>query len=208
MSRPQIKGKVFGIGFHKTGTTSLGLALRHLGFRVCGPIGVREPRIADRVQSLAVSHLDHYDAFQDNPWPILFKFLDQHCPGSKFILTTRAPDDWIRSVVNHFGGQATPMREMIYGSGMGDPRGHETQYLRVYNDHHKAVLNYFTGREKDLLILRITEGDGWEKLCPFLVRPCPDVAFPVANAASDRRSSSTRVWRRIPGRLTQIFHRR
>lgn len=37
--------KVFGIGFHKTGTTFLGQALEVLGYDVHGPIGVLEEDI-------------------------------------------------------------------------------------------------------------------------------------------------------------------
>jgi hypothetical protein len=32
-----MKTKVFGIGFHKTATTSLAKALSYLGYRVTGP---------------------------------------------------------------------------------------------------------------------------------------------------------------------------
>jgi hypothetical protein len=34
-----------------------------------------------------------------------------------------------------------------------------------------------------LLELAICEGEGWEKLCPFLDVPVPAVPFPVKNTA-------------------------
>jgi UDP-N-acetylmuramate-alanine ligase len=49
MQRPEIEEmetKVFCIGFHKTGTTSLAVALKTLGYRVTGPNGVHDPDIA------------------------------------------------------------------------------------------------------------------------------------------------------------------
>ena len=39
--------KVFCLGFHKTGTTSLGVALGILGYRVSGAFGVNDPDIAE-----------------------------------------------------------------------------------------------------------------------------------------------------------------
>ena len=83
--------KVFGIGFHKTGTTSLALALRQLGYSVTGPNGVNDPNISQNARALVRDLVDQFDAFQDNPWPILFRELDEWYPNSKFVLTLREP---------------------------------------------------------------------------------------------------------------------
>ena len=40
------------------------------------------------------------------------------------------------------------------------------------------VLFYFSKREKDLLVLDICGGEGWEKLCKFLHVPVPNKKFP------------------------------
>src|SRR5438309_7687244 len=112
-----MKTKVFGIGFHKTGTTSLAKALSYLGYRVTGPNGVNNPDITREVYNMAFDLAKRFDAFQDNPWPILYKELDERFPGSKFVLTVRSTSDWIKSVVNHFAEEETPMREWIYGVG-------------------------------------------------------------------------------------------
>ena len=178
--------KVFGIGFHKTGTTSLAFALRDLGYRVTGPNGVRRPGIADEVHELAASLVPKFDAFQDNPWPILFRQLDRDYPGSKFILTLRPEEKWIASILRHFAEEDTPMREWIYGAGHGHPAGHEEVYLARYRKHNADVLAHFAERPGDLLVLRLTEGDGWEKLCPFLGEDVPDKLFPHANTAAQR----------------------
>jgi hypothetical protein len=50
-----MKEKVFCIGFHKTGTTSLRVALELLGYRVTGPNGVQDPDIGKNVHELAYS---------------------------------------------------------------------------------------------------------------------------------------------------------
>jgi hypothetical protein len=46
-----MKTKVFCVGFHKTGTTSLALALEILDYRVAGPTGINDPNIAKNVLS-------------------------------------------------------------------------------------------------------------------------------------------------------------
>lgn len=181
MKRP----KVFGIGFHKTGTKSLGGALQILGYRVTGPFGVRDQNIQRVALARALELADHFDAFQDNPWAVLYRELDEHFPGSKFILTVRPAQSWIQSVVRHFGARLTPMREWIYGAG--SPLGNEEVYLRRYERHNEEVSAYFHERPGDLLTLAITEGEGWEKLCPFLGVPEPLRAFPHTGAERTSR---------------------
>ena len=171
--------KVFGIGFHKTGTTTLAQALAHFGYRWCGvrhdlvePIrrGDLEPvwRVAD----------DH-DLVQDNPWPLIYRELDEHYPDSKFILMVRETDRWIRSAMNHFSGRSTPMREWIYG--VGDPTGHRELYIEVYERHNREVQEYFADRPDDLLVVNWERGDGRNELCPFLGLEVPDIPMPHAN---------------------------
>lgn len=171
--------KIFGIGFHKTGTTSLGAALEKLGYRVCGTVGGKDPDIARNVRSLIHSLVPQYDAFQDNPWPLFYEDFDRRYPGSRFILTVRSPETWIDSVVAHFGEHDTPMRYYIYG--VGHPKGHEEIFLERYRHHNDKVRRYFRNRPEDLLILDITQGDGWDEICSFLGRDRPGIEFPRLN---------------------------
>jgi hypothetical protein len=176
--------KVFCIGFHKSGTKSLATALTLLGYRVTGPNGVLDPDIGRNVHRMSLRLVAQYDAFQDNPWPILYRELDRRCPGSKFILTLRPTNAWIRSQVRHFGTESTPMREWIYG--IGCPVGNEQVYIERYERHNREVLEYFQNRPNDLLVLKLTEGEGWERLCTFLGKRNPNVEFPHVNRAEDR----------------------
>ena len=176
--------KIFCIGFHKTGTSSLAQALTRLGYRVTGPNGVMDPDIAKNVLPMAKRLVAQFDAFQDNPWPIIYRELDVAYPGSRFILTLREPSAWLRSAVTHFGADETPMRRWIYGAGA--PLGNEDAYLRRYTRHNEEVLRHFAGRPGDLLVMDLSRGDGWEKLCPFLGREVPARPFPHANRADSR----------------------
>lgn len=200
---PSVSPRVFGIGFHKTGTSSLAAALRLLGHRVTGPDRVWSISSYEEIVDVVDNRLQRYDAFQDNPYPIAYRYIDRNVSQGRYILTVRDEDEWIESVVNHFGGDSTPMREYIYGEGNGDPAGNEELYVEKYRSHNKAVKEYFGGRN-DFLIMNIVEGDGWSKLCNFLEVPNPPLlSFPHANS---RRGNAKSKIPNIPERPIRVFY--
>jgi hypothetical protein len=179
-----MRPKVFCIGFHKTGTTTLEVALRKLGYRVTGSFGTKDPGIAGKARDEAFRIAEAFDAFEDNPWPILYRELDERFPGSRFILTRRPSEAWIRSQVKDFATAETPMRRWIYGEAAGCPVGNEAVYVARYERHNREVLDYFRDRPGDLLVIDFPADAGWEKLCAFLGREVPNEPFPHANKAS------------------------
>jgi hypothetical protein len=197
-----LKRKVFCIGFSKTGTTSLRDALTRLGYRVTGPNGHLDPDIEQKMDALTTELSTKYDAFQDNPWPLVYRKMDAMYPGSRFILTVRDPDKWLSSVVRHFGVDETPIRTVIYG--FGSPIGHEDLYRDRMVRHDQEVLEYFKERPDDLLVIDITKAqdeENWGKICGFLGEPIPAVPFPHSNTAQDRGiRKKYRKWG-WPGRL-------
>jgi hypothetical protein len=66
-------------------------------------------------------------------------------------------------------------RLVTYG---GITFGDESRLRYVYETHERNVREYFADRPKDLLILDVVRGDGWDKLCQFLGRDLPKVPFP------------------------------
>jgi hypothetical protein len=98
--------KVFGIGFGKTGTTSLEMIFRTLGLRV--PNQQEQERLV--VEQLhggnfqpLIELVGQYDAFQDKPFSqgVAYAQVDALFPGSKFILTVRDPDEWFDSLCRY-----------------------------------------------------------------------------------------------------------
>jgi len=191
--------KVFGIGFHRTGTTTLNRCLKKLGFSHKGydldllrkvNQGDLEPvhRVADQ-----------YECFDDWPWPLIFRQLDEWYPDAKFILTVREdPDTWLASVRRHAKVTGpTESRKIIYGQ----PRvkGHEEIYLKRYNQHNETVRRYFSDRTDDLLEVCWEQGSGWEELCEFLGRDLPNVPLPHANESSplERLTMAHKRWKRL-----------
>ena len=192
------KPRVFCIGWHKTGTSSLGHALVQLGYSV---LGCR----LDMVYPLRQGDLDavlglaaQFDALQDIPWAALYRELDQAFPGTQFILTEREEQSWLRSALRHFDSMDIPLHAWLYGEGV--MRGNEQLYLDRYNRHSSEVRAYFADRQDDLLVLDLAAGDGWTELCGFLGEPVPNRAFPHANKgpqsldAKDRAVNSLRRW--------------
>lgn len=171
--------KVFCIGWHKTGTTTLGDALLSLGYTVLGArLDMAQPLLKGETDT-ALKLAENFDALQDVPWAALFKELDAAFPASKFILTTRDESKWLLSASKHFAGDYTVMREWLYGNGVLS--GNESLYLERYRKHNADVLSYFKDRPNDLLVMDLTKGDGWEKLCPFLGKSIPEKKFPHSN---------------------------
>ena len=191
--------KIFCIGYHKTGTTSLYAALTELGFRVTGTIcdDWTADEIKGRGAQACIDAMEKFDAAEDMPWPHFFRELDEAFPGSKFILTVRDTDAWFQSLDNHFGHQSTELNAFAYGRDHARARGHKEHWTNVYQAHNDAVRDYFQARPGDLLELNLGNGDGWEKLCPFVEKPTPTTPFPVKNTSARRQSLAYRLKRKV-----------
>jgi hypothetical protein len=174
------QSKVFCIGFHKTGTSSLAQALRRLGYRVCFNLQWNNADLIRDMERVCFDLAKKYDAFEDNPWPLLYRQLDSWYPEAKFILTRRETDAWYRSAANFFGPQTTLMRQWIYGPEAGSPIGNQVIYCERYDRHNREILEYFADRPDRLAVMDITKGDGWPELCAFLDKPVPEAPFPHA----------------------------
>lgn len=178
------KVKVFGLGFQKTGTSSLHQAMEELGYEVCGTRpDLLLPILKGRNEKI-FKITRRYDAFFDHPWPQLFQMVDDHFPGSKFILTLRNDEEWYNSVSQHIGDYKAPIHEWIYGRGYGLPKYNKTHTIEIYNTHNQKVLEYFNSRPGDLLILNMPDELIWDKLCAFLNCPVPNKPFPKANVTN------------------------
>lgn len=182
MSTPA--SKIFGIGLSKTGTTSLAHALEILGYKTKDYPGITRYRAGD-LASIDLSVVDAHDALTDTPIPSFYRELDRQYPNSKFILTVREKDGWLKSCKKQFNEKLAARQNEAHNQLFMDLYGcvvfDEEKFSRGYDRFVSGVLEYFKDRPQDLLVLDITSGEGWEKLCPFLGRPIPDIPFPKAN---------------------------
>lgn len=177
--------KVFCIGFHKTGTSSLGVALEKLGYSVVGYYPFRhlaqqeEVDLAE-IEALALKVAAEYDAAQDSPWPILYRQMDKAFPGSRFIHIERDRDAWMQSALKDFGENPNAMRKLIYGAPY--PKYNEEIWLERYDQHNSDVREYFKDRPDDFISLNLEKGEvNWDNICGFLGEPVPTTPWPHAN---------------------------
>jgi hypothetical protein len=180
-----MRSKVFGIGWAKTGVTTLGRCLCELGYRHHGQ---RLDLVDDlgsgdlsRILAVAAEH----DAFTDWPWILLYRELDRAFPGSRFVLTVRDPDRWLHSYRSMIARlpSATPdliaRRRVLYGLPFPDVT--DAMLLERRARHDAAIREWFRDRPASLLTVDWEVGDGWEQLCGFLDTPVPALPFPHEN---------------------------
>ena len=186
--------RIWGIGMHKTATTSLHTALKKLGIKSAhwqtahwAKAVYREMNNGGRSPTL-----ERFYAACDLPITLLFRQLDVAYPGSKFILTFREETNWLTSVRKHWSPKHNQFREQ-WDSDAFSHRIHEVLYgrrdfdastmLARYVRHNAEVRAYFKDRPGDLLVMNMDEGHGWQELCDFVGAPIPDEPYPQAYPA-------------------------
>lgn len=175
--------KVFCIGTYKTGTTSLHKALKILGYK--SPRLFAWPVFWKYGDKSYIKELKktNYNAFVDFPFghnefvdfPLghndLYKKIDVSIPGSKFILTIRDSECLKKSRFNFY-------KNSPWSSIMTDNLSEKIKHISERNDE---IISYFKNRKSQLLVMDITKGDGWDKLCNFLNKSIPNKPFPHKN---------------------------
>lgn len=178
-------GRIFGIGWAKTGTTTLGKCFEILGFdhqsQKLDLVGDIRRGDLSRIMSLAARK----QTFEDWPWILLYREFDQAFPGSRFVLTRRDTGKWLGSYQNMLRGQGEASEEMneirriLYD--LPFPHVTEQDLITRFQRHNDDVLAYFCNRPESLLVVDWEKGHGWKELCGFLGRPIPAEPFPHAN---------------------------
>jgi hypothetical protein len=189
------RGKIFAVGLSRTGTSSLNEALRVLGHRaVHFPDDAATQTeittfLARRPPELRLSLLGSVDALTDTPVSATYQAMDRAYPGSRFILTVREKKSWLESchkywrgpLLRYLDGPTADYIRRINAAVYGAETYDRVRFSAVYDAHITGVLDYFSARPDDLLVMRICNGDGWEPLCKFLAAPPPRSAFPRLN---------------------------
>lgn len=170
---PEIRQKVFCIGFQRNGTTSTGdfcelqLGMKRRGY----PVAQRRKwsRLwykgeLDRIFSDPVFKTGQ--VFDDGPWwfPKMYKDLYKRFPEAKFVMFYRDPEAWFRSMFAHSGGRSpgfTDIHAKIYeredelrdlnasdAAGVSVTNGFsldgkKDHYIRVYEQHNNDAAEFF-----------------------------------------------------------------
>ena len=151
--------KVFAIGFNKTATTSIDKVFKDVGIRSVHNVKWRT----------AKPYLGHYlaQAFSDGP-PEDFRSLDRRFPNSKFILNVRDLDEWLDSRLEHVRYRMDKDAPTITGTWTHSDASLQA-WVRERNAHHLDVLEHFSTRPDDLLVINyIRDPTAAERLTEFL----------------------------------------
>ncbi len=208
MFRQRHKTKIFCIGLNKTGTTSLELALRNLGFKVGdqrnGELLISSWAYRDFSPIIKLAY--SAEAFQDVPFslPFTFQALDQHFPNAKFILTHRYNAEVWHSSLTRFHSK-------LWADGIRVPTAADLTnanyiskgyaywamlliYTVPHNDlynkqclidhycrHNENIIDYFRHRIDKLITINVSKPGDYKRMCDFLGKEPVGDCFPWLN---------------------------
>ena len=179
--------KIFNISMHRSGTQSVhDLLVRCRISSVRWPSWVKgvnyENLVAGSeddilyVADVLAPVFEMVTAVSDVPIPALYDTLDDMYPNSAFILVSRRPLDWIRSVRRHVGNSNLhPFERIQYWRYFS---GHPTTLTGVtdtdlhsaYVSHRRNALTFFE-RGHNCLHVDLHDIDIGEQICRFLGFP-------------------------------------
>jgi len=177
--------KIVGVGLNRTGTIILGVCLKYLEYRHTSTHQQAFEFVRKADMKALMELVAQFESFEDWPWPLVFRRIEQAYPDSRFILTKRESEEkWFDSLCRLAALTGpTEYRRYIYGHAM--PQDHRAEYIDYYNRHNMEVEDYFSDKPDKLLVVCWEEGGGWKELCGFLGREVPGFPFPHVNR-SDR----------------------
>ena len=173
--------KIFGIGFKKTGTTTLAAALKTLKI---GP----EPSHDDSVDATnallknddlkpALRVAAHARAFADAPWCMagtklsFLQTLATTYPRAKFVLTIRDASQWWTSTRNWLVC-LKPFNIRRYATMLGAKNFSKPAFMQAFDAYNTGVTDFFTSRKElhRLLVIDLAKERTfpWADLCAFV----------------------------------------
>jgi len=163
-------GKIFCIGYIKTGTKSIGYCLKELGYDHLS----FNPYVAKDFQESnfkkLIQYASKFDSFDDIPWndEKLIPILDKSYPNSKFIYLIREDKDWMSSFKNwtHYLTE----KEINYDD-----------WFKRFVKHKEFVDKYFSEREEDIIRINVKNNEDFAKLLRFLNKTSSLKEFPHLN---------------------------
>lgn len=150
------KKKIFCISAQRTGTTSVGVFFKRLGYKVADWKTSHQNDwsylwdIGDFEKIFSSRDFKQNQVFEDSPWwlPEFYKFLFHRFPDAKFILFTRDSSKWFDSMLNHSGGKT-----------LGNTKRHckvyrrENDFFKIFPERNER-LNYNEKKIDNLMDLR------------------------------------------------------
>ena len=79
--------------------------------------------------------------------------------------------------------------------------------IKHYIESNIQVNNYFQNEKFSFLNIKLVEGEGWEKLCPFLNKAIPSIRFPHANKADVKQTNENSLSKVLPSFMQKLLKR-
>ncbi len=162
--------KVIVVGLPKTGTSTLDVMLRILGYHVTGPdIDFQK---GDEV--LLNEKFVEFDAFQDYPWCFEWQnFVD--IDYVKFIVLTRNKNSWWKSFYDSYGRKGTKYLSYPY-LNIEKEETNKSKFLDYFDRHYNVIKKTAQVHPNRFLFLDIKNFE-WKELCYFLGEDIPKNLF-------------------------------
>lgn len=167
--------KIFGIGLNKTGTKSLGDYFELLGYKHYCEFSIGNILRARSDPESFREEIERYHIFADWPWPLMYEWVYDNYPTSKFILTIREDvEKWFDSLYRHSKRTGpTQQRKEIYGYVNPNPNdpSNKKSHIDYYENYNRKVKEFFNKDSDRLLVLKIDDPDKETKVYNFINRP-------------------------------------
>jgi hypothetical protein len=173
--------KVYGIGAHRTGLTSLEYILRAANLSVLpDQYGIdRLPDYWNNDNVAALAMTDIYDGYVGPPWNMgqFYRVLAKRDPDAKFVLTVRPAREWVQSLRRYATQENANLNRLVahgakyfgreYHSSGLDAKASEL--MAVYRTRNNAIERFFAGTDR--LFLLDWRTFRWGPFCDFLEVP-------------------------------------
>ncbi len=192
------ENKIFGIGLSKTGTSSLSKAFALLDLSTAH---WTNPYSHDL---LTKEDIPLFDSLTDISISHQYREIYEEYPDAKFILSGRSIEKWEKSFLTHYARSMhsssfedlkriiTEQKPPRFGQRYVDM--HQELYFQysdlseAYRAHEQGVLEFFEGREDQLLLLDVSQPNALQNLSAFLDVDCQQNDFPHANIKAEKSS--------------------
>ena len=175
--------KIFCIGYNKTGTTSVGDALREMGFRHSSfNKKVWRDFYRNNKTKKIIDYTAKFESLDDLPWLLedMFPLMDKTFPGSKFIFLHREEEAWKQSF--------SEWRHKLFGECPDLDEAVET-----FRKHRDFVLDYFKERPSaDFIVLDVKDPEGYKTLANFVGKETDQLKLPFSNQTSKLKTRKQR----------------
>jgi hypothetical protein len=158
--------KIIIIGLPKTGTSTLTVMLRMLGYTVFGP----DIDFIKGDDKLLLQKFEQGEAFQDYPWCFEWQRFTT-VNNIKFIILYRDREEWWKSFMQSYGNSGENYLSYPY---MNIPKleKEKNTFLKYYDEYYKKA-NQFMEANPNICFRTSIKTISWNAICSFLNEDIP-----------------------------------